>query len=352
MVSGRNRGLRASVSTTPAELVTPFLDLARAGDTKAAVRVVVGLLDAGLPERVILVDLLAAAQREVGERWLRNDWTVVDEHLVSGVIESAVHALETLDSSVTHDAERGFVVVACSEGDWHSLPSHMFANMLRDEGFAVSFLGSSTPAEHVGRFLARHRPDALAVSCTIPLAFNGVVRLTDAAHAEGVPVIAGGCALGDTPTRAARLGADAWADDLASATSVLSDWHEHGTPALNSVTVDHVALDLDARAPELAKTAFVALSERFPAMAAYDTRQLTRTREDLEFIVRFVAATQLVDDPSVFTEFLDWLRTLLAARDVPPAAIIAGLQALAVQLDQMSILTAGILALGLNFLRA
>ncbi len=340
------------MSATPAELVAPFLDLAHAGDTKAAVRVVMGLLDAGLPERVILVDLLAAAQREVGERWLRNDWTVVDEHLVSGVIESAVHALETLDSSVTHEAERGFVVVACSEGDWHSLPSHMFANMLRDQGFAVSFLGSSTPAEHVGRFLARHQPDALAVSCTVPLAFNGVVRLSDAAHAEGVPVIAGGYALGDTPTRATRLGADAWAHDLASATSVLSSWHEHGTPALNSVTVDHVALDLDARAPEIAKTAFVELSERFPAMAAYDTRQLTRTREDLEFIVRFVAATQLVDDSSVFTEFLAWLRTLLAARDVPPAAIIAGLQALAVQVDQMSILTAGILALGLNFLRA
>ncbi len=339
------------MSATPAELVAPFLDLAREGDTKAAVRVVTGLLDAGVPERVILVDLLAAAQREVGERWLRNDWTVVDEHLVSGVVESAVHALETLDTSVTHEAERGFVVVACSEGDWHSLPSHMFANLLRDEGFAVSFLGSSTPAEHVGRFLARHRPEALAVSCTIPLTFNGVVRLTEVAHGEGVPVIAGGCALGDTPTRAMRLGADAWANDLVSATSVLSGWHDNGPPPFNSVTVDRVALDLDARAAELAGTAFVVLTERFPALAAYDARQLTRTREDLEFIVRFVAATQLVDDPSVFTDFLAWLRSLLAARGVPAAAIIAGLEALVVQLDEMSILTAGILALGLNVLR-
>ncbi len=340
------------MSATPAELVAPFLDLARAGDTKAAVRVTLGLLDEGVAERVILVDLLAAAQREVGERWLRNDWTVVDEHLVSGVIESAVHALETLDSSVTHEAERGRVVVACAERDWHALPSHMFANLLRGAGFTVSFLGSSTPAEHVGRFLARHHPDALAVSCTIALTFNGVARLADAAHAEGVPVIAGGHALGHTPARATRLGADAWADDLASATSVLNGWREHGPPPLNSVTVDLVALDLDARAGELAESAFVALSERFPALAAYDARQLTRTREDLEFIVRFVAAAQLVDDASVFTEFLAWLRTYLIARDVPATSIIVGLQALALQLDEMSMLTAGILALGLEFLRA
>jgi hypothetical protein len=70
-------------------------------------------------------------------------------------------------------------------------------------------------------------------------------------------------------------------------------------------------------------------------MSNYDTRQLTRTREDLVFIARFVAAAQLVDDDTVLTEFLDWLAELLEARGVPRVALTAGLEALQPLLDQI-----------------
>ena len=79
-------------------------------------------------------------------------------------------------------------------------------------GFAVSFLGASAPADHVASFLSRRRPDALAVSCAMAPFFGGVIRLADAAHRHGIPVLAGGQALGRAQARgAACLGADAWA---------------------------------------------------------------------------------------------------------------------------------------------
>ena len=118
-------------------------------------------------------------------------------------------------------------MVACAEGDWHSLPAQMFAEMLRAEGFAVAFLGASTPADHVAAFLSRQRPDALAVSCNLALFFGGVTRLADAAHRHDIPVLAGGRALGRDPRRAARLGADAWAAGIDGAVAVLRGWrHE------------------------------------------------------------------------------------------------------------------------------
>lgn len=64
-------------------------------------------------------------------------------------------------------------------------------------------------------------------------------------------------------------------------------------------------------------------------MTSYNDAQLARTREDLAFIVQFVAAARLVDDPDVLTEFLAWLRTLLGNRGVPPLAMDAGLRVLA-----------------------
>jgi len=63
-------------------------------------------------------------------------------------------------------------------------------------------------------------------------------------------------------------------------------------------------------------------------MADYDERQVARTREDLVFIVRFLAAALLAADHEIFGDFLDWLQNLLVPRGVPPRALIAGLEAL------------------------
>jgi hypothetical protein len=63
-------------------------------------------------------------------------------------------------------------------------------------------------------------------------------------------------------------------------------------------------------------------------MAGYDEQQLARTREDMVFVVQFLAAAILVADDSVFGEFLDWLQVLLVERGVPPYALVAGLEAL------------------------
>ena len=63
----------------------------------------------------------------------------------------------------------------------HGIPIEMF----RVEGIDVSYLGASTPADALAQFLRRHRPDALVLSCSLPLFFGGVTRLADAAHASG-----------------------------------------------------------------------------------------------------------------------------------------------------------------------
>jgi len=103
-----------------------------------------------------------------------------------------------------------------------------------------------------------------------------------------------------------------------------------------SVRLDRVLLLLDLRASEIAAAAFRSPTTLYPPMDAYDERQLTRTREDLTFITKFVAAARIVDDATVLTEMLDWLRTLLAARGNPRAAVSAGLMALAPLISSMN----------------
>ena len=306
--------------------VREFVDQALQGNTRDAVRLALGLLDDGVPQPRIITDLLAPAQRTVGERWEQNELTVADEHLVTVSTDSALHALA---GAVDTPAAGGQVLVACAEGDWHALPAHMFAQQLRSTGLHVTFLGASTPAEHLAALLVRQPVDALVVTCSLPLCFPGVTRLVDAAHELGTPVLAGGRALPGATDRAVRLGADAGAADLTGAVQVLGSWRQQPpTVPREPTALPADALDLESDAHDLAATAYDTMLLRFPTMAGYDNRQLARTREDLLFIVQYLAAARLVRDDTVFTELLDWLAPLLRARGVPDAGLIAGLETL------------------------
>jgi methanogenic corrinoid protein MtbC1 len=319
-------------AVNPSQWVEPYMELALSGETNQAVRFILDLLDRGTSESSLITDVLAPAQRQVGDLWQRNLLSVADEHVATGVVESTLYAL-----SFTAPAQReaGSVLVACAEGDWHSIASHMVAEQLRAEGVTVVYLGASTPAAAVAQFVDRHRPDALVVSCSLALYYGGLRTLVDAAHLSGTPVLAGGRALLRTPERAHSIGADGHADNAVDAARVLATWRDF-PPAtrVEPIGLPALVVELEARAEEFADLAYAALVPRFPPMVSYSLRQLNRTKEDLVYMVRFLASALLVDEQAVFIEFLDWLAGLLEARGVANAAVVAGLEALQPVLQQ------------------
>jgi diguanylate cyclase (GGDEF)-like protein len=329
--AGRDRwiwstGRRPASYRPPGDYLQTYLRDAVLGNRRAAVRLTLDLLDRRVSREQIVVDLLAAAQREVGQRWYCNELTPADEHLASGVTAAA---LDTLMGETSQSPDGSLTVVTCAEGDFHSVAAQMFGELLREHGVGATVLGASTPAEVVAEFLVRSGADSLAISCSVPIFFPGTVRLVDAAHRQGIPVIVGGPAFGHGPRRAERLGADGWALTAADAAAILLGWRSE-PPSVNRdpTPVDPVARRLTAQAEALGGAAFDGLAARFPPMAGYDERQMASTREDLVFIVQFLAATLLAADQAIFGGFLYWLQNLLAQRGVPPQALIAGLEAL------------------------
>lgn len=202
--------------------VAAFLEHGLAGRSRPAVRVALGLLDRGVSTQSVVRDLLACVQREVGRRWADGSLSVADEHLVTGSVEAALHALAMAGTKEQAD---GQVLLTCAEGEWHGIAAHMFAVQLEAAGIAVRFLGASTPADHVARLLQRQPADALLVSCTMPVHVAGAAPLVEAAHVSGVPVLVGGGALQDGEA-VHQLGGDAWAPDVAAALVVLQEWRE------------------------------------------------------------------------------------------------------------------------------
>lgn len=317
----------------PCQFVDRYVEEAVRGERRSAIRTALDMFDRGASQHLVIEDLLAASQRQVGERWHRNQLTVADEHIATGVSAAALDAVVSEGGPVDGD---GHTIVVCAEGDWHSLAAQMFGESLRSFGVGVTVLGASIPTRHVVEMLSRLEADSLAVSCSLPIHFPGVIRLVEAAHAIGVPVIVGGRAFGASgDERAERLGADAWAANADQAALVLRGWRLGGAPALRpSVSPGHGALHMMERATAIAQAVLTRLGSGLPTLAADGGDRPTPSLEDIVFDVQFLAASALVRDDGIFTDFLDWLHSLLTSRGASPTALSATLAAVRAVIGQ------------------
>ena len=307
----------------PSAHVGAFLDRLIARDQAGAIALATSLADEGISVTEILATVVAPALAEIGERWHRDEYGVADEHAATAVADAVVSVLTAHERWTAADVR---VAVVCAEGEWHLLPARLMAELLRFDGFDVTFLGGSMPAAHLRRYLASARTDVVAISCSTPLALEGVLSSTLAAHEAGVPVIVGGRALGPDDHRARALGADLWAPDPATAAELL---RQPLPPALATPTADVAgAIELSLRSDEIVAGAVVELARLFPRYATFTPEQQQRTREDFAFIVSFAATAVLTRDPRVFSEFLEWLDALLQARGLPPTTLELSLTAL------------------------
>jgi len=301
-----------------------FLELIGDGDEYAAVELVLGLLDDGLPPQRILTDLIGPAQAQVGALWAANQWSVAREHAATAVSERAVSALA---AHTPVRPTRGRVTVACVDGEWHALPIRILAEMLRLDGWRTDFLGANVPGPHLVTHLHQTGPDAVALSCMLATRLPRAHAAISACRTAGVPVIAGGPGFGPGGRYAQHLGADAWAADAEEAVKRLaSSWPPPmRDPQVSAFLGDDEYTYVVRHRPVLISTAMSRLADGYPAVRDYDQRQLDATAEDMGHIVDFLAAALYVSETRIFTDFVAWTREVLKARGVPPAALRAGL---------------------------
>ncbi|MFI6516415.1 B12-binding domain-containing protein [Spirillospora sp. NPDC050679] len=302
-----------------------YFDALAHADETAAIAVAVGLLDSGAPLAAILTGLIAPAQREVGERWASGAWNVAREHAATHVSDRVVAALAL--RTPRPGRSRGRVVLACVSGEWHELPARMTGEILRAEGWTVSFLGASTPAAHLAHYLHDLGPDAVGLSCSLPDLLPGAQAMIGAARQASVPVLAGGPGFGPGGRWASALGATGWAADAPGAAARLAaDWPAFSAPPPGPPPLGD---DEDLRLADVRDLLAAEAVAGVPAAKEYDDRQTACARDDVGRIIDFLASALLVDDPELFTAFTAWHERVVTARGVPRAVLAAGYDALA-----------------------
>lgn len=306
-------------------MIDRYLTLVGDADEPGALEFVFGLLDDGMPAERVLLDVIAPAQRRVGELWAANEWSVAREHAATAISE---HVVAAVAARTLVRPTRGRIVVACVDGEYHALPARMLAEVLRLRGWRVDFLGASVPGPHLVSYLHQTGPELVALSCTLPIRLPRAHGLIVSCRTAGVPVLAGGPGFGPGGRFAEILGADGWAASAAEA----ADGLEAGrlpaparTPPPEADVPEDYGL-LVRRRPGLLGEVMDALADAYPPMAAYNERQREATAEDLNHILDFLTAALYLDDDALFAEFITWTCGILQARGVPAASVALGLQ--------------------------
>lgn len=356
-------------ATAPDERAAPWAaalwHAVLAGDEPTAADTGLAALEDGLDAECVLLDVIGAVQRRVGEEWAVNKLTVAQEHAATAINERVIAALsrppgETpstprpagapAGARVRSDTqalsgprapsstpERSRITVACVDGEWHALPARLLAEVLALRGWRVDFLGAQVPTAHLIAHLHHTGADAVALSGSLVTRLPTAHAAISACRAAGVPVLAGGAAFGPGGRHAELLGADLWAGDARTAAARLSEGPPRrpgGTPFADEPLkhlLDQEYTLVSRSAPQLVRATLKGLRSRFPALLDYTESQHQHTADDVSQIVAFLGAALYVDDSALFASFGRWTAAVLAARHVPVESLLHALDVLSAE---------------------
>ena len=183
-----------------------------AGDTRGAWGVVEAALSGGTEIDEIYLDVISPAMQSIGARWAAGELDVSVEHRATGIAFRLIGRLGP--RFARRGRTRGVVLLGSPEGERHSLPIALLADLLRGEGWDVSDMGADMPHDSFVN-AAQQTTDlvAIGVSVTSVDCLDAAAGLLAALRAQIDPSVylaVGGLAVRDGD-HAVALGADGWA---------------------------------------------------------------------------------------------------------------------------------------------
>lgn len=223
----RERYLEVGLAPPPVDVWMPepwpeavtFESALLVGDRHTAAALLGRALEEGRGLIDIELHMIQPALYEIGRRWQRNEVSVVQEHLATAIAQAVMTG--GLLQSAMPAANGSTVVLACVEGNQHSVGLQMVADAFQLAGWEVQYLGANVPTNALLQHVAHHRPALLGLSVSFPQQLRVVKEIMAGlalAHGDARPaVIIGGLAINQFDRLAGQLGADAWSPDAGAA---------------------------------------------------------------------------------------------------------------------------------------
>ena len=124
---------------------------------------------AELSVETVLREAVLPYLRELGDRWVRGDASIGQEHFATGVLRGRLLGL----SRGWGRGGQAHALLACAPGEHHELALIIFGLALRDRNWRITYLGPNTPLETVAEMAAALGPDAVVIAATTAPSLEG-----------------------------------------------------------------------------------------------------------------------------------------------------------------------------------
>jgi MerR family transcriptional regulator, light-induced transcriptional regulator len=175
----------------------------------------------GLGPKVVYLQVLMPAQREVGRLWHTGDITIAEEHMVTSTTQRAMAVIAA--NGAPPEANGRTVVLAAVAGNVHDVGLRALADLYQLGGWRVIFVGSDVPAQELPNLLAFFEVDLLVLGATlgthVPRVEQAIRSIRERCE-RPVKVVVGGSAFDEAPELWQRVGADGYGARLDEAVTL------------------------------------------------------------------------------------------------------------------------------------
>ena len=169
----------------------------------------------------VLSSGLIAGMDEVGKDFKAGELFVPEVLIAARAMHAGMNVLRPLLAN-TEVRSAGRFVIGTVKGDLHDIGKNLVRMMMEGAGFETIDLGVDVPPETFVAAVREHKPDLMGMSAllttTMPKLKATIDALEEAGLRDTVRIMVGGAPV--TPECAKEIGADAFAEDAASAVEV------------------------------------------------------------------------------------------------------------------------------------
>lgn len=169
----------------------------------------------------VLSSGLIAGMDEVGKDFKAGELFVPEVLIAARAMHAGMNVLRPLLAK-TEVRSAGRFVIGTVKGDLHDIGKNLVRMMMEGAGFETIDLGVDVPPETFVAAVREHKPDLMGMSAllttTMPKLKATIDALGEAGLRDTVRIMVGGAPV--TPECAKEIGADAFAEDAASAVEV------------------------------------------------------------------------------------------------------------------------------------
>lgn len=181
-------------SSTPSHEMDPWLKALIADDSAYVLE---GLLLSERGKRgswAAVADFLGLILKEVGDRWSRGEWTVLQEHLAS---ERLVRALLKAEETIDISPQAPWALLVSPDGEDHTLGLSLLEIVLKESGWRSIWAGRRAPLNEVTNLIGEGKLGLVASSATAYLTDEKelaawLLKVTEVCRKAGVRLMVGG----------------------------------------------------------------------------------------------------------------------------------------------------------------